>query len=93
MLRPIRLSMLESEIRTKTESIYQHTPILMSWLIRQRDNSHLLSLSPLTMIDFRIIDTLQTGVVRKPHLPNMGSESVYLFSEFTINKIDALDAF
>ena len=41
-----------------------------------------------TMVDFRIIvdlrmnETLQTGAVRKPHLP--GGESVYLFLELTI---------
>ena len=35
------------------------------------------------MVDFRINKTLQTGAIRKPHLP--GDESVYLFLEFTIN--------
>ena len=36
----------------------------------------------LTIVDFKINETLQTGAVRKPHLP--GGESVYLFLEFTI---------
>ena len=36
------------------------------------------------MVDFRINWTLQIGEVRKPRLPNTGSESVYLFLEFTI---------
>ena len=36
----------------------------------------------LFMVDLRISETLQTGAVRKPHLP--GGESVYLFLEFTI---------
>ena len=35
------------------------------------------------MVDLRINETLQTGAVRKPHLPE--GESVYLFLEFTIN--------
>ena len=35
------------------------------------------------IVDLRINETLQTGAVRKPHLP--GGESVYLFLEFTIN--------
>ena len=34
------------------------------------------------MADLRINETLQTGAVRKPHLP--GGESVYLFLVFTI---------
>ena len=35
------------------------------------------------IVGLRINETLQTGAVRKPHLP--GDESVYLFFEFTIN--------
>ena len=42
------------------------------------------------MVDLRINGTLQTGAVRKPHLP--GSKSVYLFLEFTIVIIDELKA-
>ena len=38
----------------------------------------------LFIVDLRINETLQTGAVRKPHLPNTGNESVYLFFEFTI---------
>ena len=34
------------------------------------------------IVHLRINETLQTGAVRKPHLP--GDESVYLFFEFTI---------
>ena len=34
------------------------------------------------MVDLRINETLQTGAVRKPHLP--GGESVSLFLESTI---------
>ena len=34
------------------------------------------------MADLRSNETLQTGAVRKPHLP--GGESVYLFLVFTI---------
>ena len=36
----------------------------------------------LHLVDLRINETLQTGAVRKPHLP--GGASVYLFLEFTI---------
>ena len=34
-----------------------------------------------SLVDLRINETLQTGAVRKPHLP--GDESIYLFFEFT----------
>ena len=40
------------------------------------------SLLDITIVDLKINETLQTGAVRKPHLP--GGESVYLFLEFTI---------
>ena len=36
-----------------------------------------------TIVNLRINETLQTGAVRKPHLP--GEESVYLFLAFTIS--------
>ena len=36
-------------------------------------------------MDLRINETLQTGAVRKPHLP--GDESVYLFFIFRIHHI------
>ncbi|RKU08330.1 hypothetical protein C6502_15920 [Candidatus Poribacteria bacterium] len=35
-----------------------------------------------TMVDLRINETLQIGVVRKPHLSR--DESIYLFLEFTV---------
>ena len=40
------------------------------------------------IVDLRINETLQTGAVRKPHLP--GGESVYLFLEFTIHYLHAI---
>ena len=42
------------------------------------------------IVDLRINERLQTGAVRKPHLP--GDESVYLFLSFTIYEKETIDA-
>ena len=62
--------------KTGSKQIHNHLSLFLSNYRRSLKQ---------TIVGLRINETLQTGAVRKPHLP--GGESAYLFLEFTINQL------